>query len=71
MKKAFLVEISPMTRVVVDIDGKTNDEIVELATEEAIKKILANPSQYIIQDNFSLVKADTECPYNEQYDEVD
>lgn len=69
MKKAFLVEISPMTRVVVDIDGKTNDEIIELAIEQAIKKIVENASQYIIQENFSLVQADTECPYDEKYDE--
>lgn len=69
MKKAFLVRFEPTTRVVVDVDFDSAkgipDEVWDKVSEEARKKILGNPADYIILDNIGDLKEDTECPYSE------
>jgi hypothetical protein len=66
-KVAFLVTISATTRVVLDCDGLSDDEIDERLAELACEKISANPAEYIIAENIDWEKTqeDTECPHVE------
>ena len=62
MKRAYLVEVSIMTRVVVECRGDKIDEEAE-ASRLAIGKISANPLDYLCEDNVAEIREDFECPY--------
>lgn len=71
-KKAFLVDISIRTRVVVDVeDGLTpqNDEALwqEIA-DKAEVQVGDDIWDYLIYDNVTEIVEDTEMPYDEEYD---
>lgn len=57
MEKAYLVTISPMTRVI----AQSEDE----AIQKAIQKMKSDPSVYISTENVEEIKEDTEMPYVE------
>ena len=68
MKRAFLVNFSVTTRVVVDVpedfdvwdsDSKAFEDIVS----EARDNILDRPFNYLYEENAE-VREDTECPYD-------
>ena len=61
-KKAFIVCISPMTRVVVDTKGKAQDEIEAEAIESAIEKMKRNVNEYLTIENCDDIREDIECP---------
>ena len=61
-KKAFLVTIAPMTRIVIDTNGKTKEEIEDEVTRLAIHKMAYNPLEYLTFDNCEEIKEDKECP---------
>lgn len=63
MKKAYLVGISPMVRVVVD-----ENAIEEQVIDAAISKMREDPCEYIHATHCNEVKEDTECPYNPETD---
>ncbi len=50
----FLMEMSILATVIVDCDGKTQDEIEEEAAELATAKIFASPKDYVISENIML-----------------
>ena len=60
--KAFLVTIAPTTRIVIDTNGKTKEEIEEEVTRLAIHKMASNPLEYLLFDNCDEIKEDIECP---------
>lgn len=60
--KAFLVTIAPMTRIVIDTNGKTKEEIEDEVTRLAIHKMAHNPLEYLTFDNCEEIKEDVECP---------
>lgn len=62
MKKAFLVDFSVRTRVIVDLDGKTKEEIDDAAIAAARQNILSDAGNYIIGDNCTGIEPDEECP---------
>ena len=71
-KKAFLVDISIRTRVVVDVeDGLTpqNDEALwqEIA-DKAEVQVGEDIWDYLIYNNVTEIVEDTEMPYDEEYD---
>ena len=76
MKKAFLVTAVVKTRVVVDVDENyngglyngsiwfyPNDDEQKIITD-AIPRLKDN----VCEDNIESVKLDTECPYDEEFD---
>lgn len=63
MKKAFLVDFNVRTRVVVDLDGKTEEEVDEAAIAAARQNILSDAENYIIGDNCTEIEPDEECPF--------
>lgn len=63
MKKAYLVEFSVMTRVVVE-DGSSDESIFK----SAMDKILSSPGDYIQYDNVISIEDDEEMPYDEKWD---
>lgn len=74
-KKAFLVSFSPMTRVIVDMEGTEDEilddpykyaEIVRTARAQIIEHGIAD---YLNGDNIDEIKEDTECPYMEEEEE--
>ena len=63
MKEAYIVGIVSRTRVVVNVtEGMTQDEINEIAINQAVKKILSDPAGYLDADNCIEVDPDEECP---------
>ena len=63
MKQAYIVGIVSRTRVVVNVtDGMTQEEINEIAVQQAVKHILSDPIGYIDADNCIEVDPDEECP---------
>lgn len=71
-KKAFLVDISIRTRVVVDVeDGLTpqNDEALwqEIAGKAEVQ-VGDDIWDYLIYDNVTEIVEDTEMPYDPEYD---
>ena len=74
MKKAFLVDFSIRTRVIVDIDDnledknpQTNDGLWGDIVDKAEDKVGNNSWDYICYDNVTEVIEDTECPYGTFY----
>jgi hypothetical protein len=66
MKKAFLVTFSICTRVVIDHNGDESSLDNDLAmVEQARKKIMKYPEDYIGFDNIMVIDEDVECPYKE------
>ena len=65
-KKAYLVGISPMVRVVVD-ENATEEQVLDAA----INKMLEDPCEYIHATHCFEVKEDTECPYIPETDSDD
>ena len=76
MKKAFLVTATIKTRVVVDVDENyngglyngsiwfyPNDDEQKIITD-AIPRLKDN----VCEDNIESVELDTECPYDEEFD---
>lgn len=61
-KKAFLVTLSPMTRVVVDTNGLTEDEAKDEAIRVAIHKMWRFYTQYLSWENLDEIREDLECP---------
>lgn len=63
-KTAFLVTFSVATRIVLDVDTEDEEELDGALAYAAIRKILANPSEYINNDNIDWERTteDTECP---------
>lgn len=59
MKKAYLVCIAPMVRVVAD-ENATEEEVIALAVE----KMRNSPNEYLHPTHCEGVREDTECPYN-------
>ena len=73
MKTAFLVQFSPITRVVVDVDDSSifpaNDEDWYKVVEAAKQQILENGvGFYICSENLEDIKLDTEMPYDKETD---
>lgn len=64
MKKAFLVDISICTRVVVETDGLTDEQIKDVAATTGLEKVKNDPYGYIAEDNISEVNEDTVMPYD-------
>lgn len=67
MKKAFLVEVSAMTRVVVDVseDWQNNPEDVEKIESAACDKL--NTSLFpFVEENVLTMEEDLEMPYNSE-----
>ena len=60
-RTAYLVAISPIVRVVVE-EKETIEETHEKAIQMAINKILANPEEYIHDENVEDIFEDLECP---------
>ena len=65
MKKAYIVGISPMVRVVVP-ENATKEEVIDAA----IEKMRKNPDEYIHPMHCDEVREDTECPCNPETDET-
>jgi len=65
MKKAYIVGISPMVRVITPADA-TKEQIIDLAIEEMRK----NPNEYIHAMHCDEVREDKENPYNPETDET-
>lgn len=65
MKKAYIVGISPMVRVITPADA-TKEQIIDLAIEEMRK----NPNEYIHPMHCDEVREDAECPYSPETDET-
>lgn len=65
MKKAYIVGISPMVRVITPADA-TKEQIIDLAIEEMRK----HPNEYIHAMHCDEVREDTECPYDPEKDET-
>lgn len=63
MKKAYLVAVSPMVRVVAD-ENATEEEVISLAVD----KMRKDPCEYLNAANCDTVKEDTECPYSPETD---
>jgi hypothetical protein len=62
MKIAKLVEITMLTRVIVDIDTPEN-EVIEKAIIKASEKICEEGRENVVS-----VKDDTECPFDPEFD---
>jgi hypothetical protein len=62
MKKAMLVRVSFMTRIVVE-ENATEEEVIEKAKEKFIEKINNE-----LQENIEDVYEDEEVPYDENFD---
>lgn len=62
-KKAYLVTIAPMVRVIADSNA-TEEQVIELAVE----KMRSNPEEYLHATHCEDVKEDTECPCNPERD---
>ena len=69
-KKAYLVEVTILTRVVADndIDKNTNDGFDKLG-EMAIEKIKNDVNGYLCLNNVEVIREDKECPYDPETDE--
>ena len=65
MKKAYIVGISPMVRVITPADA-TKEQIIDLAIEEMRK----NPNEYIHAMHCDEVREDKECPYDSEKDDA-
>lgn len=63
MKKAYLVTISPMVRVVAD-ENASEEAVIELAVE----KMRKDPDEYLHATHCDDLKEDVECPYNPETD---
>jgi len=73
MKKAVLVEYSIVTRVIVDDDGLSLEELANEALDnqaivKASAKILADAGNYVMGDNVVEIEDDEECPYDKETD---
>lgn len=64
-KKAYIVGINPLVRVVVP-ENATEEEVIDAA----IEKMRKNPDEYIHATHCNEVREDTECPYNPETDET-
>ena len=68
-KKAFLVDFSVRTRVVVNLPERKkettelNDNDVDIIASAARDKILSDAKDYICPDNLTEINEDFECPY--------
>ena len=69
MKKAYLVEVAFMTRVVMD-------EPVDINSDEGVISVLKKAqSKYMekvqteLAENFVSIDEDSECPYDPEYDD--
>ena len=73
MKKAYLVDFLITTRVIVDGSDMAHNiidnDVVDKALELAKARLLENPHEYIIDDNFTEVTEDTGLPYDPASDE--
>lgn len=71
-KQAVLVLASVMTRVIVDVPDDFNeatDAIPNESWEDAVNKAIPRLKENINDfDSIEEVYADTECPYDEEYD---
>lgn len=67
-KVAFLVTVSATTRVVLDTDGLSDEEIDERLAEMACEKISTSPNRYIVPENvdWENTKEDLECPAEDE-----
>lgn len=63
MKKAYLVTISPMVRVVAD-ENASEEQVIELAVE----KMRKDPDEYLHATHCDDIREDVECPYNPEKD---
>lgn len=75
-KKAFLVSFSPMTRVVVDVEEKEGEDVLDdpyqyaKIIREARAQIVENGiDEYLNGDSLDQIVEDIECPYTEEEDE--
>ena len=71
MKKAFLVNYAVTTRVVIDVEGKDEEDIDTELHDKAFDNI-SDPyaiDQYICNENMEY-REDTEMPYNKEFDGV-
>lgn len=64
-KKAYIVGISPLVRVVVP-ENATEEEVIDAA----IEKMRKNPNEYIHTTHCDGVREDTERPYDPETDET-
>lgn len=64
MKKAYLVAISPMVRVVAD-ENASEEKVIELAVE----KMRKDPDEYLHATHCDDIREDVECPYNPEKDD--
>lgn len=71
MKKAFLVSFAPMTRVVVDVEDETLEDLDDFhkVIIAARNHMLENIGDYLTGDTCDNIILDEECPYPQDYDE--
>ena len=69
MKKAFIVDFSIQTRIVIDTKDYDEEKIASQLYSEAYEKLsdLNVLQEYINRDNMDY-KDDTEMPYNPEFD---
>lgn len=71
MKKAFLVKASVMTRIVIDVpnDYETNENL-DTPTDDTIMEIALPRLKHNLDiECIEEIVVDTECPYDEFWDE--
>jgi len=69
MKKAYLVDFSVMTRVVVDDEKVPNDDVLyDLVIANAHAKVMKDISQRLLDGNPEMTE-DLEDPYDPDHDE--
>lgn len=62
-KKAYLVAISPMVRVVAD-ENASEEDVIDLAVE----KMRSDPCEYLHATHCDELREDVECPYDPEED---
>lgn len=62
-KKAYLVAISPMVRVVAD-ENASEEDVIDLAVE----KMRSDPYEYLHATHCDELREDVECPYDPEKD---
>lgn len=72
MKKAVLVEVSILTRVIVDVDNEDvdlNSEDVTIKASKVVADKIRNGMEWnYVYENVVSIKSDEECPYDSRFD---
>jgi hypothetical protein len=64
MKKAFLVEASVMTRVIIDVPDNFDGNLSNEDWDKAVKMAMPNLRENVLcEDNIANIKTDIDCPF--------